>query len=309
MTQSGSLPIHSFFSDDLSYGSEPAEPSHDRLGFAFCLALIMHCAIILGINFTQEDRSLAPAKLEITLAQHRSEKSPDEADFLAQANQQGSGTLDEKAMLTTQEQADYQDTKIQEVSPQQQLSSQQTLLTEHTKISTMHTQQIKTREHPQHKPAEHLERWQPDGLTIVERNKEIASVQAKFDIQHQAYAKRPRIRRLTSLATKQSDDALYLHNWRTKIEAIGNQHYPVKARQQGLHGGLRVVVSLLPNGDIHQVRILKSSGYKILDQAAIRIVHLAAPFDPFPHSIGRTVDILEIIRTWHFHKGKLISSS
>jgi periplasmic protein TonB len=309
MTQSGSLAFRSFFSENFAPGGDPEELSHDRLGFAFCLALALHCAIILGVSFSREDVSLAPTKLEITLAQHSSEKAPDEADFLAQANQQGSGTLEEKAMLTTREQADFQDVSIHEVVPQQKLSSSQPQIDESAKIATTQSMQFKTNTRENEGRILETAKQPSDDLTILERSVKIASLEAKLDIQRQAYAKRPRVRRLTSVATKQSDDALYLHDWRTKIEAIGNQNYPAKARQQGLYGDLRLVVSLLPSGDIHQVKILKSSGHKILDQAAIRIVHLAAPFDPFPRVMGQSVDILEIIRTWSFQKGKLTSSS
>ncbi|MDG1773370.1 MAG: TonB family protein, partial [Oceanicoccus sp.] len=70
-----------------------------------------------------------------------------------------------------------------------------------------------------------------------------------------------------------------------------------------------MVVSILPNGDVYQVKILQSSGHKILDQAALKIVHLAAPYDPFPQAMQRNVDVLEIIRTWRFHKDKLSSST
>lgn len=283
--------------------------SHDRLGFAFCLALALHAAFILGVGFTREDRQVAAPRIEITLAQHRSETAPEEADFLAQNNQEGSGTLEEKAMLTTRELADFQDNTIREVTPQQQLKSSQTprsaeqLLT----ASRADTRTAEQQREPQ-ESAEEMPLVTEDAATI-QRSLEIASLEAKLEIQRQAYAKRPRIRRLTSLATKQSDDALYLHNWREKIEAIGNENYPLKAKQQNLYGSLRLVVSLLPNGDVHQVRILQSSGHAILDQAAIRIVHLAAPFDPFPQKMQKNVDVLEIIRTWRFHKDKLTSST
>lgn len=309
MTQSESLAFRSFFSENFLHGGDPTELSHDRLGFTFCLALALHCALILGVSFNREDTTLAPSKLEITLAQHRSKEAPNEADFLAQANQQGSGTLEDKAMLTTREQADFQDTSINKVLPQQQLSADQSQQAARATITTTQKRQDKTQDRQQPQHAEPLSSEQHRDLTILERSMKIASLEAKLDLQRQAYAKRPRIRRLTSMATKQSDDALYLHNWRTKIEAIGNQHYPDKARKQRLRGDLRLVVSLLPSGDVHRVKILQSSGHKILDQAAIKIVHLAAPYEPFPATMRQSVDILEIIRTWRFHKGRLVSSS
>lgn len=283
--------------------------SHDRLGFAFCVALALHAAIILGVSFNREDRSLAATKLEITLAQHRSQQAPDEADYLAQSNQEGSGTLEEKAMLTTRNPTDYQDTTIREVNPQQQMSSSQLQAASKSLITTTSDSKFKSPQlHKSEQPQQQAEQT-TDSLTIMQRSLEIASLEAKLDIQRQAYAKRPRVRRLTSVATRESDDALYLHNWRTKIEAIGNQHYPAKARQQNLNGNLRLVVSLLPNGDVHKVEVLESSGHTILDQAAIRIVHLAAPYAPFPPAMSSKVDILEIIRTWQFQRNRLTSTN
>ncbi|MEE8058802.1 MAG: TonB family protein [Pseudomonadales bacterium] len=283
--------------------------SHNRLGFAFCLALALHAAFILGVSFNREERSPAPPKLEITLAQHHSNKAPEEAEFLAQSNQQGSGTLTEKAMLTTHELADFQDNTIHEVTPPQQLSHNQAQVAPALVLTTTASSQDKATRQQQREKTTETNQQQTDGMTIIQRSHEIASLEAKLDIQRQAYAKRPRIRRLTSVATKQSDDALYLHNWRTKIESIGNQHYPSIAKQQQLYGSLRLMVSLLPNGDVHRIKILESSGHKVLDQAAIKIVHLAAPYALFPLKMQREVDVLEIIRTWRFHKDRLTSST
>ena len=278
------------------------EINHDRLGFAFCLALAIHATFILGVSFTREKPAVAPPKLEITLAQHRSKTAPEEADFLAQSNQQGSGTLEEKAMLTTQELADFQDTAIREVAQQKQQSQSERQLSSNTQLTTTSFSTTKTDRQQQQEQTEQANEQPADEMTMLQRSMEIASLEAKLDIQRQAYAKRPRVRRLTSVATKQSDDALYLHNWRTKVEAIGNQNYPSKAKQQQLYGKLRMVVSILPNGDVYQVKILQSSGHKILDQAALKIVHLAAPYDPFPQTMQRNVDVLEIIRTWQFQR-------
>lgn len=282
---------------------------HDRLGFAFCLALALHAAFILGINFNREDRAVAAPRLEITLAQHRSEDAPEQANFLAQNNQEGSGTLEDKAMLTTRELADFQDTTIREVTPQQQISSSQQQTAANALLTTINDSSRQTTRSPSEQQQTEQTPLQSEDVATIQRSLEIASLEAKLDIQRQAYAKRPRIRRLTSVATRQSDDALYLHNWRAKIEAIGNQNYPEQAKQLQLYGDLRLVVSLLPNGDVYNVKILESSGHKILDQAAIRIVHLAAPYDPFPSRMQRDVDVLEIIRTWRFQKNHLTSST
>jgi protein TonB len=136
----------------------------------------------------------------------------------------------------------------------------------------------------------------------------IRSLQEQLNIRRQAYDKRPRRYTISSASTKKSHDALYLDNWRRRIEAIGNINYPKEARREQIYGSLRLLVALLPNGEVKRIRVMKSSQHKVLDQAAIEIVELAAPFQPFPQAMRDEVDILEIIRTWHFHEGNALTS-
>jgi protein TonB len=285
---------------------EPIKPGHDKLGFTLCLAMVLHAAIILGISFNQLERNRAAPKLEITLAQYRSHQAPEEADYLAQHNQTGSGTLEEKKLITSEQQSLFQDTAITPVSPQQEMSrpqqeKQRAQLNSTDSQFHIARQQSKEAElKPQHKTGD---------IDIEKLSQEIASLEARLDIQNQAYTKRPRVRRLTSVSAKQSIDALYLHHWRSKIEDIGNRNYPAIARRDNILGELRLLVALLPNGDVHKVRILSSSGHPVLDKAAVKIVYLAAPYDPFPRALAAEVDVLEIIRTWRFQKNRLISSS
>jgi protein TonB len=143
----------------------------------------------------------------------------------------------------------------------------------------------------------------PDDLSLA-----ISSLQAQLDLQRQAYAKRPRRYTISSASTKKSHDALYLDSWRRKIEAVGNINYPLAARQQKLYGSLRMLVALFPNGEVSEIQILQPSGHNLLDQAAVQIVNMASPFDPFPEAMRAEADILEIIRTWRFHEGNALTS-
>jgi protein TonB len=136
----------------------------------------------------------------------------------------------------------------------------------------------------------------------------IASLQAQLDRQRQEYARRPRKYTISSASTKKSQDALYLDTWRRRIEAVGNVNYPEPARRQEIYGSLRLLVAILPDGDVDDIQILQSSGFSVLDQAAIDIVRMAAPFAPFPEEMLQNVDILEIIRTWRFHEGNALTS-
>jgi protein TonB len=133
-------------------------------------------------------------------------------------------------------------------------------------------------------------------------------LQAQLDIRRQAYAKRPRRYTISSASTEKARDALYLDNWRKKVEAVGNLNYPSEASTLGIYGNLRLLVSLRSDGTVSQVRILSSSGYPVLDQSAIRIVHLAAPFDAFPEDLRQEADILDIIRTWQFQRNNSLIS-
>jgi protein TonB len=113
---------------------------------------------------------------------------------------------------------------------------------------------------------------------------------------------------LTAASTKEARDALYLDDWRGRIEQIGNLNYPAEARINRIYGQLILLVAVKTDGSVHEVRVLRSSGHRVLDDAAIRIVRLAEPFAPFPESIARDTDILEIIRTWEFGKNDSLTN-
>ncbi|NJN50545.1 MAG: energy transducer TonB [Gammaproteobacteria bacterium] len=111
---------------------------------------------------------------------------------------------------------------------------------------------------------------------------DIASIDARIAAEAQLDARGPRVRRLTSVSARSAVDAYYLQSWRRKVESIGNLNYPDEARRRGLYGSLRLLVSITPDGGLKEVRVLDSSGHKVLDDAAMRIVRLAAPYAPFP---------------------------
>ena len=119
---------------------------------------------------------------------------------------------------------------------------------------------------------------------------------------------RPRITRLENLAQATRWEDFYFHSWRRKIEKIGNLNYPQAATQQKIYGSLRLMVTILPDGSLHEIRLLESSGHQTLDAAAIRIVRLAAPFAPFPKKLRETTGLLEIVRTWRFQKNGAVGS-
>lgn len=282
--------------------------SSERFGFTVFLSACVHAIIILGVGFTYLEELNSEPALEITMAQYRSEFAPDEADFLAQENQIGSGTLETAAAPSTPFKSDFNDDLIQEVVPIPQapeivneIDVQDAAVISSFQNEQQIQQQLDEVEPEEKKPLS--EESTPDDLSLA-----IASLQAQLDLQRQAYAKRPRRYTISSASTKKSHDALYLDGWRRRIEAVGNVNYPLEARRQQLYGSLRMLVALFPNGEVSEIQILQSSGHSILDQAAVEIVTMAAPFDPFPEAMRAEADILEIIRTWRFHEGNALTS-
>ena len=284
------------------------ELSKERFGFTVFLSVCVHAIIILGVGFTYLEELNSEPALEITMAQYRSELEPDAADFLAQENQIGSGNLEERAAPSTPFESDFNDDVIQEVvpvpsSPQiiNEVDVQDIAVVSSFDSDDEAQQLLEELEPEDEQPL--IEETASDDLSLA-----IASLQAQLDRQRQAYAKRPRRYTISSASTKKSHDALYLDNWRRRIEAVGNINYPDQARQQQIYGSLRMLVALLPDGQVDEVQILQSSGHSMLDNAAVEIVHLAAPFDPFPEAMRGEADILEIIRTWRFHEGNALTS-
>ena len=281
-------------------------PQHDQLGFFLFIAFSLHLMIILGVAFTNEVEKYATPQLEVTLAQYRSDTIREDARFIAQSNQEGSGTLSERAEITTRRRAEFSNNRIRDLGAAERPDRQEQAAPERSLVTTINNainDALQPREEPQPTPllAAGLD---PD---IRKLSESIASLEARLDRQQQAYAERPRVRRLTALSARAAVDAAYLHDWRTRVEAIGNRYYPVTSSRYGIYGDLRLMVAIRYDGRIKNIEILSTSGHAVLDEAAIRIVRMASPFDPFPPELRATTDLLEIIRTWKFRQNRLSS--
>jgi protein TonB len=136
---------------------------------------------------------------------------------------------------------------------------------------------------------------------LASRNNEIARLTARINAQTQASRSRAR-RKAISTSTREYRYASYMEAWRRKVERIGNLNYPSEAREQGLSGNLILHVAVRADGSLEGVRVVRSSGQEVLDQAAVRIVELAAPFAEFPADIAAETDVLDITRTWQFQR-------
>ncbi|WP_373387043.1 TonB family protein [Pseudomonas alcaligenes] len=287
-----------------SAGVRPA----DRLGFTLFVATLLHLALILGVSFTLAKPGEISKTLEITLSTFKSEDKPKQADFLAQDNQQGSGTLEHKAAPKTTEQAPFQDSKVNKVTPDAAPPpSRHQEAPRKTALSTSKPQPQKTAVKQKEQKPEPDARQAPI-FDSTQLSAEIASLEAQLAQEQQLYAKRPKIHRLNAASTMRDKGAWYKDEWRKKVERVGNLNYPEEARRQRIYGSLRMLVSINRDGTLYEVQVLESSGQPVLDQAALRIVRLAAPFAPFTGDLA-DIDRLEIIRTWRFERGDRLSSN
>ncbi len=275
----------------------------DRLGLTMFFATVAHAVIILGVTFTIDNPRILPPDrtLEIIVVQNRnSEVKNEDADFLAQTSQLGSGKEKEVVRPKTQTPIPTQKTtdkpmgenRPASVPAQPQLPTERPVIASQRESSRKATIAPTT---PRPKPAKRLNTTE----IMASANQEIARLTAELDRDMAAYASRPR-RKGISAATREYKYSNYLDAWRRKVERVGNLNYPDEAKRQKLYGNLVLRVSLKADGTIAEIQVRKSSGHKLLDDAAIRIVRLAAPYAPFPSEIREETDILDITRTWQF---------
>ncbi len=278
---------------------------NDLLGLMICLAAIFHTTLIFGVGFTAEDYPVGKV-LDVSLAVFKDEKAPSKADFIAQENQLGSGTLDKAMTPNTTSPAEFQAIEINPSAsalPAMQKHQEQQDVNKSVLISNSKQQQHVSKK-AEKKEQQDDAQQNSDSDDIAAQ---IASLQAQIMKKEQAYAKRPKVLQITSAATKKDKGAAYQDAWRKKIERIGNLNYPKEASNRKIYGQLRLLVAIKKTGQLREVKVLKSSGNPILDRAAIRIVHMAAPFPPFPRELADT-DIIEIIRTWRFDRSDKLST-
>lgn len=283
-----------------------AFPISRNIRAALFVSLALHLAIIFGVGFTTPEAP-RPAKaeqsLEVVLVNAKSQTKPVVADALAQHNLDGGGNTDEKRRAQSPlpvlpEQKAEADVKLA-------LRRVEQLEREARQVMTQAKAKAEVESAPPIKPApvaEAKSEPSPSASEIMQKSMEIARLEAKISKSWDAYQQRPR-RRFIGSRTQETRFARYIDDWRQKIERIGDLNYPQGARDKGLHGRLLVTVAIRSDGSVEQIQIERSSGHKILDEGARRIVELAAPFSPFPENIAKDVDILHITRTWTFTTG------
>jgi len=290
----------------MSAASSTSLKQPDVLSIALFIAAAAHAVVLLGVSFQPFlDDMRTPPALEVILVQNADKIDVDDAAYLAQASQDGGGDTDDNTRPSAPFSSPLDaptdglaQAPITASAPAPSEQSDEEVLkavfsddTVATQESTDNTQEINAPE---------------DDLT-VQQNMDIARLTAEIAKQQEAFAKRPKKRHINA-RTKETAAADYMFRWVESVERVGNLNYPDEARRNALHGALILVVGIHKNGDLESITIDESSGHKILDDAAIRIVEMAAPFAQMTGQLAEETDILYIVRTWEFKKSNEVTS-
>ncbi len=277
---------------------KPTITDHDRFGMTFFLATIFHGMVILGITFSVSppaDSKTAPA-LDIILVQTRSPIDVEDADYLAQVSQQGGGNAEEKArpreLFSAPTLSDTpgiaKQTSVQQIQKQKR-NEQLALLTQKDAEYSINTEI---------KPVKAEDDSTVD-KTNIDQNNQTARLAAEISNIIEEQASIEKTKYLNS-STKEFTPAKYMREWINRVERVGNLNYPDQARRKKLSGTLILDVVINSEGELVKTDLRQSSGHQILDDAAKRIVKLAAPFSTFPDKLRKEADVIHITRSWEF---------
>ncbi|WP_445407064.1 energy transducer TonB [Acinetobacter seifertii] len=261
---------------------------------AIILAILLHTLVLL-IHFAMPAPSEQSTK-EIAISIRPAEDAVKHADFLAQADQQASGTFREAhrmssnsptPMTTDASTGEAQLETLEKVQQQRELKFEEKVL------MTVLSWQKQAEESQRKKALEQLESQFQAKAAMV------ASLEAQYLQRQQDFSRQQKIKTVDGIQAKKDASAAYLDKFREKVELYGNRYYPEEAKQQQLKGEVRLMVILNAQGGIRAIRLLESSGHSVLDEAAKASVRRGAPFGRFDSNM-KDISELRIIRTWRF---------
>lgn len=266
---------------------------------AFAISAVVH-GLLLLIQFRMpESKPTRDKGLEVVLVNTRHAKAPDQADVLAQANVDGGGNTEQDARPSTPlpPQPERQDgdalVDARRRAPEPVREQKQVITRDKAPAAIAAAPKKAEQPPPRPEPQPQL-----SGLDLLDSAAAVARLEAQIDRDLQELAKRPR-KKFIGARAKEYRFAQYVEDWRQKVERVGTLNYPEAARGR-LYGSLLLSVSIRADGTVDKVSVQRSSGHTLLDEAAVRIVRMAAPYAPFPPDIRKEFDIIEITRTWTF---------
>lgn len=280
-----------------------ADPGNERIVLTVIFSALVHGAALLGVGFAAPEPVPAMPSLDVILVSTGTHEAPREAQYLAQMNQAGGGDLDERARPTAPATSDLM-VPDEGNSPQPRpLGAPRAQPQEASPV--LASRAPASEQTPTRTPTDPLQPQLPESPELNRLREEQARLAAEVDAARQAYASRPRRKFISGLA-KEYFYAAYIHYLDTRLQRIGNLNYPEEARRNHIHGELILTLAINRDGSIHSIEIVKSSGQRVLDDAAVQIARMAAPFNPIPQDPGEHVDILHVTRTWLFLPGNTL---
>lgn len=272
---------------------------------AIAASVVLH-AVLLAVHFRYPDAlrwNSANQPLEVVLVNARTKEKPVHADVLAQANLDRGGNTDERRRAKTPLPVTRPHDPGRDLAQAQRrvrrLEEQQRRL-----LAKATASRLAVAPETEHKAPAEQPKPQLSGRDLADLSLAAMQLQAQIDRRIEEYQKRPRKKFIGARATEYRF-AQYEEDWRQKIERVGTLNYPAEARGK-LYGNLRLTVTIRPDGSVQSVDLDRSSGLKVLDAAAFKIVRMASPFAPFPPDIRKDTDLLVITRTWFFGPGDKI---
>lgn len=296
-------------------GTPPAAPGgypfprNNRLPAAMAVSLLLHAVLFLGVTFQfpQPQFDKIASSLEVVLVNSKTPAKPKDSKLLAQDSLDGGGNTDAERQAKTPFPVLPRSKPVIDNSVAQQKIRQ--LEQEAKKLMAAVSEKPGIQQPSEPETETGSEPVTADATELMLRSLDIARLRAQIAQDHDDYQKRPK-RKFIGARTKEYRFARYVEDWRLKVERIGNLNYPEAARKEKLYGNLQLTVSIRADGSLESIEINRSSGEKILDDAAINIVKLAGQngFSPFPPDISRDTDILHITRTWVFAASDMLLS-
>lgn len=267
------------------------------------VAVIMHAVIIFGLGFglhstaSRKDATL----LDISIVNTHVDKSPDKVDFIAQANQEASGSTDIKNRPRSMMASDNM-IAPDEISPLESTKSTP------NKPPVLHPLLLTTKgETFKRSPKIEEQPDEPEPTTdakeVTDETREEARLVSELAKDEADYSKMPKTRFLNSTNAKSAVEAAYIDAWAKKIERVGTNNFPKEAIRLGTSGTLIINATLNQQGKITEAKVKLSSGSRILDNSALRIIKIASPFRALPKKVLEQYDQLQITRTFIFDTG------
>lgn len=273
-----------------------------RFQISLATSILLHLLVILLVTFTLPDKSAVQSlqPMEVVLVNAKSKARPVKADVKAQNNLDGGGNTDAdrraKSPLPVLRNDPHSSDVVATQKRVEQLEQEvRRLMAQNKSATTVAAGQSQAPPQTQPQPNAPPTISEAD----VQRSLQIQRLEAAIAKQWDAYQKRPR-RQFVGARAEEYRFARYVEDWRVKIERIAELNYPQAAADRKIYGSLLLSVSVKSDGSVEKIELRRSSGHKVLDDAAISIVKQAAPYAPFPPDIARDTDIIDISRTWRF---------